>query len=378
MNILILSNHLKIGGITQYIISLARALSARKIRVIVASGGGEMERELSKGPARHVEVDLRTKCECGPKVFRAIPRLARLVREEKIDLIHAHTRVTQVVSAVVSAMTRVPYISTCHGFFRPRIGRRLCGCWGSKVIAISGPVAKHLTDDFHIKTEDIALIHTGVDSGRFAAVFSEEELNGLRSSLRLRKAPVVGTIGRFSPVKGHRFFIEAFRKVVAERPDAQGIIVGQGPEEEDLRQLIRRYNLGGSFRLAGSTPHTAMYLALLDIFVFPSVQEGLGLSLLEAMASGRPCVASRIGGVSDIIRDGETGLLVPAQDPDALGGAMIRLLGDPLLGRKLGENARRSVARDFSLETMVEKVLRLYNEVVDSHRTKKAGPRIRG
>ncbi len=358
MKILFAANHLNIGGIANYILALGRAFAARGWASCVASSGGALEPEFAKSGIKFIKVDFRTKSELSPKVLSGAFRLSEIAREEGADIIHAHTRVTQVAAAIASRLAHVPYIVTCHGFFRRRLGRMLFGCWGDKVIAISGPVRESLINDFMVDPRRIELIHNGVELDKFSKERSpEDERDGL----------VIGTIGRLSPVKGHRFLIEAIANLSCREVDVRAIIVGDGPEEDNLKKLAKGFKVGGRVHFFKSDLDTAKYLAMMDVFVFPSIKEGLGLALLEAMAAGKACVASDIGGISDIIKNGENGILVKVGDVRALADSIFRLVVDVGLRTRLGAKARETAVSRFSLETMTDRTLNLYNEVLNAH-----------
>ena len=156
MKVLLLSTHLNIGGIGCYIVNLARYLKRRGHEVFVSTSGGDMVDELLKEGIAHIKINLKTKSELSPKLLWALPRLLSLVRDKDIQIIHAHTRVAQVLAYLLSRMLRVPYVTTCHGFFKLRIGRKIFKCWGDKTIAISEAVKRHLISDFNIPSEDVA------------------------------------------------------------------------------------------------------------------------------------------------------------------------------------------------------------------------------
>jgi len=370
MNVLVLTTHINFGGIANYVLSLSRSLAESGVRVTVLSSGGDLEKEFKHSSVKHVRMDIKTKSELSPKIIRAVPAVLALTKERKIDIIHAHTRVTQVLSAAVSALGGPPYVTTCHGYFKRRLGRRLFGCWGERVIAISDQVRAHLEDDFGLRREQIELIYTGIDTDRFSRLLSVEEILRLRSRLNIGKGPVIGTIGRLSPVKGHQFFIKAFREVISRIPEARGIIIGDGPEKRFLLSLIDTCGLKDSFRIINPTPETELYYSLLDVFVFPSLKEGLGLSLLEAMASGSACVASDVGGIKNIIKNETSGLLVKPGDAGALAEAIVRLLVDASLQHTVCENAKRLVEKEFTLERMTRQIAELYRKVIKAHDNK--------
>ena len=357
---------MNIGGIGQYIASLTKALKERCVECIVVSSGGDLEAELQRNGIVHKRLDIDTKFFLSPKVFKAAFALAGIVKDEKVDLIHAHARVSQATAFIASRITGVPYISTCHGSFKPRLFRKLFDTWGQKVIAISGPVKIHLEKDFGIDEKRIELIHSGVDVNRFLKT-STEEKRSAKDSLGLKEGPVIGTMGRLSSVKGQRFLIDAMKHIISERKDAQCLIIGSGKEEKALKQLAGSLGISDNIKFIGSAyANMPLYLSIMDIFVLPSVQEGLGLALLEAMAAGLPCIGSDIGGISDVIKHEINGLKVPVGDPKAIAAATLRLLDDRALGSILAEKGREFVKEKFSVGKMTDKMIEVYEEVINA------------
>lgn len=363
MKVLQVTTHLNMGGIANYILSLCRKLEAMGIGCVAASSGGDLDPEFEKSGIHRKRLNMRTKNEFGLKVFSSIFSLVKIIKEEKIDIIHAHTRVSQAAVFFASQITGVPYITTCHGFFKKRL-RKIFDTWGRRVIAISEAVADHLERDLGVKKERIVLIYNGVDADRFSKGYPAERPDIVKKSLGIKGGPVIGTIGRLSPVKGQRFLIEAMARVVADRKDAELLIVGDGPEGEDLRNHARSLGLESAVHFIGSSPDTRKFLSVMDIFVFPSVKEGLGIALLEALAAGRACVASEVGGIGTIIKDGLNGLLVPVGDPVAMAGAISAILDDREWAGRMGENGRAMVRETFSLDSMAGRVIALYREVL--------------
>jgi glycosyltransferase involved in cell wall biosynthesis len=363
MRVLLLTNHVDVGGITAYLLNLCSALHGRDgFEYVIASRGGELEGEFAKMGVRHIRLPLTTKCEVSPKVGISFLKLRPLMREYSLDAIHAHTRVTQVLASFLSAATKKPYLSTCHGYFKPRLTRRLWPCWGQKVIAISDPVRDHLIEDFRWDPRRIALIYNGVDISRFhdfdnEAIAAEKKRLGLDPGKK-----VVGHIGRLSSVKGQKYMVLAAAQICRARNDAQFLIIGDGEEEGALKQVIKENNLEGVFFLRSSVKDTALALSLMDIFVLPSLQEGLGLSLLEAQAQGVPVIATRVGGILSAVTDARTGLLCPAADPAALAGAVLRLLEDESLRQALVLAAKKQIEEKFSLSVMALRTRQVYEE----------------
>ncbi|MBF0386807.1 MAG: glycosyltransferase family 4 protein [Candidatus Omnitrophica bacterium] len=359
MKILLLANHFNTGGITSYLLTLTRAFIGQGHEVIVASSSGNMVAELKASGARHIDLAFNVKCEVHPRLLFLVPRLAAVVREERIDVIHAQTRVTQVCAELVSRLCRVACISTCHGFFRFHLGRNLWPAWGTKVIAISAPVKQHLRRDLYVPEEMIALIPNGVDLARFVPL-EPEERSVLRGRWGLKDEPAIGIVARLSDVKGHQFLVRAMPEILARFPNAKCLVFGSGPMEDELKNLVHENGLDDNVLFYPVINRTCEVLPLLDVFVMPSLQEGLGLSVLEAAAMGLPAVVSRVGGLPGVVLEGETGWLVEPQDVAGLARAIISLLADPAGARKMGAQAREFVARNFAASVMAEHTMAVY------------------
>lgn len=362
MKVLHVTTHFNVGGISNYILTLSRALRSKGVEVIVASSGGDLKAELDRYGIPHRELDIRTKFEFGPKALRSGLKLSRIVRDEGIDIIHAHTRVSQVAALLASKMSGVPFVTTCHGYFRKRL-RGIIDTWGVRVIAISDAVKAHLVSDLGVAAGRVALIYSGVDTSRFAEGPSPERAREARKALGLKDVSTVGTIGRLSSVKGQKFFIEAMKGILAVRPETQAILLGDGEEKASLEKLAGSLGIAGAVRFYDSCADTRAFLAAMDVFVFPSVKEGLGIALLEALTAGKACVASRIGGIPDIIRDGHSGLLVDVGDPKGISDAVLKLLADSSLRAEMGRRGRALVQERFTLEGMADNMIKLYADV---------------
>lgn len=361
MNILLLTNHLNVGGITSYCLTLATGLKKMGHSVFVASSGGELVDKFRQEGIIFVPIPIRTKSELSPKIIISLIKLVFFIRKEKISLIHANSRTTQVLSLYLSRLCRIPYVSTCHGFFRKRASRLLFPSWGEMTIAISDSVKKHLIEDFRLDPKKVRVVYNGIDVGRFKKrdpVVSRK----LKDELVLKEGPVVGIIARLSDVKGHVYLLEAMKKVTESIPEAQLIIAGDGKMKRRLVTLCRELKIEGKVHFIPSARDTAGVLSLFDVFVMPSLKEGLGLALMEAMASGLAVVGSRVGGIENLISHGENGLLVPAAESGALAQAILELLLDKEKRLKFANAASLFISKNFSAEKMCLETERLYLE----------------
>ncbi|HNQ51516.1 MAG TPA: glycosyltransferase family 4 protein [Candidatus Omnitrophota bacterium] len=365
MNILYLTTHLNVGGITSYLLTLAQGFRSRGHTVYVASSGGDAAIRFSTQGIIHLRIPIRTKSELNAvKLGMSALLLARQLRHRHIDIIHSQTRVTQVLGCLMQRCIAAPHVTTCHGFFTRRLSRMLFPCWGDTVIAVSEQVKEHLVFDLGIGERMIRLVHNGIDVPFFAAArdITADERRALRASIGLADGPVVGLIARLSDVKGHQYLIHAMKLVLNRHPDAQLLIVGEGPMERRLKDLVSALKIERSVFFIPTVPGTARMLSVMDVYVLPSLKEGLGLSLMEAMAAGLPCIGSDVGGIRSLIRAGTTGLLVKPADPAGLALAIGQLLSDPESARRMGENAHIFINRDFSQAEMLLRTEEVYRE----------------
>ena len=363
MNILYLTNHLDIGGVTSYVLTLADGMKKKGHTVFLASSGGELLPKFLEAGVTFVQIPIRTKQEISPAVFLSFLKLRNFVKENKIDIIHANTRVTQVLAASLGRFCAKPYISTCHGFFKKRLSRRLWSCWGIKVIAISEAVREHLVNDFKVKEADVRLIHNGIDINKFE-IPNPKSKNDYKKDLGLGSGPVVGIVARLSDVKGHAYLIEAMKSVLGKIPQVQLLIVGDGKMKQGLVKLVRSLKIEKSVYFIPAVSDIAQVFGAMDLFVMPSLKEGLGLSLMQAMAVGLPVIGSDVGGIKSLIKMGENGILVKAADSLILASAILDLLEDPAQAKLLGDRARDCIRENFSLDKMIQETENVYSSIL--------------
>lgn len=368
MNILLLTTRLNLGGIGVYTASLARALKKKGVEVIVASSGGELTDELKKNNIEHINLAIDTSADIGAHTLMAYFRLSSLIRERGIQLIHAQTRVTQVIAHLLSKREKVAFISTCHGFFKRRWFRRLLPCWGERAIAISDAVREHLVNDMKVSKDRIRIIYNGIDIERFNRAPSFGEKSLIRNQLGLKEHSTIGIISRLSDVKGHKYLFGAFARMSHKFPGLQLLVIGDGPPgyTKELKALAESLGIEDRVLFHQACRDTSIPLSVIDVFCMPSLQEGLGLSIIEAMASGLPVVASNVGGIYSLIKHGENGLLVSPKDEDGLAEAISEILNNPSLAKKMGNISKELVKEKFGLDLMAEKTLKLYQEVIDA------------
>jgi len=364
MKILYLANHLNIGGITSYVLTLARGLKEKGHKVYVASSGGELTARFVNEGIVFLPIPIKTKSEINYKILISKFKLLKIIREQNIDLIHANTRVTQVLSFLIQRSCGKPYISTCHGFFKKRLFRQIFPCWGNKVIAISASVKAHLMQDFRVKEDKIRIIHNGIDVKKFRISNAESKIE-IKKKLGLGQGPVIGIVARLSEEKGHIYLIRAMPEIIGKIPKAQLLIVGEGRTKAQMLNLAKVMGLEKNVFFLPSVMDTQEVMSSMDLFVLPSLKEGLGLALMEAMACGLGVIGADVGGISSLIQDNRNGLLVKAADTKGLSDAILELLQNPVKAQSLGSNARKFIEQNFSQEKMVQETERVYLECLN-------------
>ncbi|MFA4991666.1 MAG: glycosyltransferase family 4 protein [Candidatus Omnitrophota bacterium] len=368
MRVLLLTSHLNIGGISTYTVNLAKALKAKGIEVFVASSGGMLVPELTAAGVSHIKVDILTKSELNPKIIRVIFEVSGIVKRLGVDVVHCQTRVSQAAGFFISRLCGVPMVTTCHGFFNRNIGRVLLPAWGDRVIAISDAVREQLIREFRVSGDRISLIYNGIDVKRFLKDFSEEERLKLKDKFGLRRdCDIVGTVARFTPDKGHDVLLYALAEILKRKPNVQLVFVGDGRQRQEIVDMAQRLDLTESVIFVKPQVNTVNILSVMDVFMFaPRRREGLGIALLEAMASGKPVVASNTGGISSIVNNEVNGFLVEPSRPDLLVEPALRLLKDKELYKKMSQAGVETVVRKFSINGMADKVEEVYKEVIEA------------
>ena len=298
-------------------------------------------------------------------------RLSRIVKQLKPDIIHAHDPHAVAMAALALSMStqpaKPPLVAARRVDFHLK-GNALSRWKYRQVdsfICASEAIRQMLIGD-GVPGARTVTVHEGIDIERVDAA----EPANLHGEFWLpHHAPIVGNVAALVGHKGQKHLIEAARLVLPQMPDARFIIAGEGELKPALERQIKDHHLEKHVLLAGFRPDVLSLHKAFDIFAMSSVTEGLGTSLLDAMAAGKPIVATRTGGIPEVVADGETGLLVPPRDEEALADAIVRLLKDPDLRREMGEAGRVRARNLFSLERMVQNTLNVYQRVAtEPHR----------
>lgn len=368
MKILQITSHLNTGGITRYVLTLSKRLIQNGHQVVIASGHGERLPELDPMGVKHWEYPFHTSVEFSPQVFWGMYQLGRRLRKQPVDVIHAHTRVAQVVAALLSMQVGIPYVATWHGIYRSNLGRALWPCTGDRTIAISEMVSRHLLEDVGISGEKIRRVYNGVDTGYYSIYPDSVLLREYRQRWQLSECrPVIGTIGRLASggVKGFDLFLQAAASLVPEFPDLGILMAGEGPRRSYLERLSQGLGIAKRVRFVGIVNDIRVPLALMDLFVFPSRwPEAFGLTLVEAMAAGRPVIAMKTGAVPEIIRHDSDGWLVEPDNVSSLVEGIRRLLKDRETADRLARTGQQRAREKFHVDRFISGIEAVYREVI--------------
>jgi glycosyltransferase involved in cell wall biosynthesis len=352
LNVLLLTGRLAVRGSSRQMLSLARHIPAHQIdaRIVCTDAGGIPRSEWH---------GLRLS-EYGYLDSPLVGRLAEWLlaaerRHDPPDLIHVQQRSMLPIGRRLAHRLRRPYVASIHDYLGPRETLRFEWRWCRKLVAVSQSVKDELVRTAGIPEERIVVIHSGIELGS-AEVAGE--------ILAPERSPVIGTAGPLEAGKGLRYFVEAIPQILAAHPKAEFLIAGAGPEEHNLRRQVKGLTVAEHVTFVPTMLQLANSLAAMDVFVLPSLRQGLGTIMLEAMLRGRPVIATSAGGVDRVVADGQTGLLIPPRDSSAIAARVVELLDDPLRARAMGEAARVMVRAKFPVERMVEQTANLYRDVL--------------
>lgn len=370
INVLHLRDTDRVCGPGKTIIETALATDRRSFtqRVgLFVSTGGERNAFYDTATARGVDViPVPTGHRFDPRVIRT---LVRIIKEHDIHLVHSHEYKSDILAFLASRLHRVPIMTTIHGWItnhlksRVYIGleRRILPRF-DRVVAVSAETQRRVLE-CGVSEDRVDILHNAV-------VTEHYEPNGrpagvLRAQFGIPgDAVVVGYVGRLSPEKGQRDLLTAAALLVGQYPRLHVALVGDGPDRAFLERAANDLGLGARVIFTGHLVDVRPVYQGVDIVALTSHTEGFPNIVLEALCMEKPVLATRVGGVPEIIEDGRTGLLVPAGSPQAIAGALARLLSNPSLGEALAVAGKRVVLERFQFADRVAREEQIYREVL--------------
>lgn len=352
--ILLLAGELRMRGGTAYTLRLRRGLPDYGFDVsLIAEHTEHLSREVCR------ELDVREVTHMStPILNRVVLPLLVAEYEDRAppELIHIQSRKMLRPGMRLASLWKVPCLLTIHDYLGEREQFRIHPEICRKVIAVSDSVRNDLLARTGLNPDLVQVIRSGVD-------LDERTLED--GILPPERPPVIGTAGALDRIKGVHYFLGAAQKVLQEFPGTQFLVSGSGPEEDRLRELSRSLGIDKQVTFVPSLNDFSAAIQAMDIFCLPSLKQGLGSIMLEAMARGRPVIATRTGGVYSVVEDQVNGLIVPPGDIESLSQHIIELLQDPDRARQLGEAGREHVRQEYSVTRMLEQTAKLYRELLE-------------
>lgn len=372
MRILHISSARSLGGGERHLADLANALAVRGHEVFVAlTAGSPLRDELSELPAQNIfTLRLRNALDIGSAL-----ELSRLVRRHQIEVLHAHVARDYPLAALATKRNRqTKFFITRHVLFPLNGLHAVTLSHVSGVIAVSHAAARALAARKIIPADKVIVIPNGIDISRFDADLQSASRDTLRRRLNLDpKTLIIGSVGDIKRQKGHQDFLLAAARIAGQHSDVHFIVAGadttrRGDHLKTLKALVAVLRLNDRVHFTGWVEDTAPLLAAFDVYVSASRTESFGLSIVEAMASGLPVIATATEGAKEILGSNSTGVLVPVGDIEGLTASTLGLIADPAERTRLGTEARNIARTRFSLERMVNETEKAYREVRNDER----------
>ncbi len=302
--------------------------------------------------------------------------ISKIINRNNINLLHTHDARSDVTGLLISRMHGIPIVSFAHGWLNwvsAFSKERLYAYLEALTVSLSNGIvvaSRHMERDLmekRIPSEKIKYIPYGIDTSKFNV---NHKGNHIREEFNIRPySPLIGTVGRFHPWKGQKYFIEAAKVVSEKYPEARFLIVGDVAFDEhkqyrqELLDITQALNLEDKVIFTGSRKDIPQIMNAIDLFVLPSLREPFGIVIIEAQACGKPAIGTLVGGIPEAMKEGDTGILVKPGDSEGLARAILSLLSNRKKMQMMGAAGRKRVEELFSTERMIEKTEQLYRMI---------------
>jgi glycosyltransferase involved in cell wall biosynthesis len=367
ISILFVIDGLEFGGGERVFLQLASGLRNRYRVFVATSANGSFAYELDKLGIQLFSVDMLRQLTSRP-----IRQIKDIIRHNEIDLLHSQGSRADFFARVAGKLAGVPHIICTVamlvegydvGSVRKSIYRfmdHMTERYVDRFIVVSDYLRNTLIDRRGLPTESVIRIYNGIELDNYHP-YIEGEPASLRDQWNIpQDVPLIGAVGRMVWQKGLKYLIQAVPAVQQVSPEVWFLFVGEGPLRPDLESLAHQLNVHDRVVFTGFRSDIAQILSTIDILVAPSLLEGFPMITLEAMAMAKPVVATNIQGIAEQISEGQEGILVPSRNPEALAGAVLRLIHDKDLSSRIGATARRKVESCFSVQEMVKETEKVY------------------
>ncbi|MHB8910138.1 MAG: glycosyltransferase family 4 protein [Syntrophales bacterium] len=372
IKILFVIDGLEFGGGERCFAQIIAGLPAERYEIYLASARNPLLYDALHNSRPHL-IPLDFSRKFNPAL---IVRLMRFIRTEGIDIVHGQGARAEFYARLASGMAKTSkYVSTMampvEGYDVGEIQKKIYSYLDSytekyvdRFIVVSDTLKETMTNRHAVPAEKVVRIYNGVETDFYDPDKQINQWLRIRNELALDDGVIlVGAIGRLVWQKGFEYFLQSIPDVVSMFPKVKFLLVGDGLLKRALEDLSKQLGIENHIIFTGQRNDIRDILAALDIIVVPSVLEGFPMITLEAMAMGKPIVATRINGTTEQITDGEEGLLVPPRSPGELTRAIVRIAGDPVLASALGNAARQRVMAEFSVQQMIQETIKVYDEL---------------
>ncbi|TRZ52413.1 MAG: glycosyltransferase family 1 protein [Dehalococcoidia bacterium] len=351
---------------------LVPSLAKRGHEIVEISWSGSKELLIDKVSKRYTRyllpgINFSSKRIVG--VYPFLPSLSKIIKTVRPDIVHAQSHLFLTTYSAINQAFRckIPSIITVHGMLAKRtlpinlvqqIYLYTMSSSGfkkaTKIICLTRSDANEVIK-YNCKPEKVRIVPNGVNTEVFKPSSFEEKKN------------LIGWIGRFVPEKGLKYLVDALNIMAGQNRKSKFILIGDGPQMSKVIRMVNRYGLSDRTFFTGQLPHKKIHeiMSKASIFVLPSIKEGMPITLLEIMASGKPVVASDISGINDVLTHGKNGLLVPPCNAERLAEAVLMLMNDQKLRKSLGENARQLMVEKYNWDLVAEKIEEIYLEAIE-------------
>jgi len=382
IRILRLIARLNIGGPAIHVVNLTAGLDRNHFEQLLVAGreshaeGSMIDYAVSQGVQPLIIPEIVNSFTITHRDIIALVRLYRLIRRQRPHIVDTHTARAGLLGRLAARLAGVPVVvHTYHGHvlngywgwvktLLMRLVERMLARFTDRLVTVSEQVKKELVAHGVAKPEQISVIPLGLDLGPF--LNSHIQRGQFRRELALdNSVRLVGIVGRIFPIKNHRLFLDAAARIAAREPAARFIIVGDGILRPALEQQAKKLGITDRVLFTGWRRDLPRVYADLDVLVISSDNEGTPVSAIEAMASGCPVVATRVGGLPDLIADYETGVLVPPGNAEQLASAVLRVLHDPEMARNISRHAMSAARERFPVQRLVIDMDNLYRSLLE-------------
>jgi L-malate glycosyltransferase len=357
---------LEIGGLEQVVLNLVRNLDRKRFEPAVAclNERGALADELLKLGIKVIQVNPMS----ARFSFLFPMELVKIIKQEKVDIAHSHSGCWYKSVRAASLAKIQPTIHTEHGRLIPdslqaRWLDRFYTKYTTRVVAVSDSLRDYLIYQIKIPASKIEVIYNGVPDIKLAVSIDSIPLLEGNGSI-----PIIGTIGRLAPVKDYSTLLLAMRQVVDEVRPAKLVIIGDGPERNRLEQLTEKLGITSNVNFLGARRDLANLYGNFTVFALSSISEGTSMSILEAMASGKPVVATAVGGNTSLVQEGKTGHLVPPKQPELLAKALLNLIRNKTIAQNMGNAGRERYLTYFTATQMARNYELLYERMLSERR----------